>query len=102
VQNPQSVQLRPVFAGHQSATSSVGNNRARTDDIICAKHAFHQLDSVHMLQTMQARQLAPHAHAFNSLINATGRAFRLGDVAGLVRGAFHLPFRPSAVHHSCH
>ena len=38
-----------------------------------------------LLQTMQARQLAPHAHAFNALINATGRAFRLGDVAGLVR-----------------
>lgn len=39
---------------------------------------------------MQARQLAPHAHAFNALINATGRAFRLGDVAGLVRGGFSI------------
>ena len=48
-------------------------------------------------QTMQARQLAPHAHAFNALINATGRAFRLGDVAGLVRGAFHLPCAPATV-----
>ena len=33
---------------------------------------------------MRGRHLVPHMRAYNALIAATGRAFRLGDVADLV------------------
>lgn len=57
-------------------------------------------------QTMRARQLAPRLNAFNSLIAAAGRAFRLGDATDLVAdlaAAGHPPdaFTYAAALHAC-
>ena len=44
----------------------------------------HLAQKHHALQGMTARQLAPTMNAFNALIAAMGRAYRLGDAADLV------------------